>query len=200
MNRKLTPRGEERRRQLMDYATVRFAGNGYHPTSVAEIVTGLGVGKGVFYWYFESKEELLLEILKEAMNSIRRAQQQAIRGVDDPVRRIELGIAASARWTADHREVHQVTQFAATEERFRPAIRRGRDIAVEDMRRHLHDGIERGIIRDMDVDYIGHAILGLTTDLFGTFIHERGMDPDEVAAVATSFVLDGILVDAREPA
>ena len=52
MNRRLTQRGRERHRQLMDYATARFAESGYHPTSVAEIVTGLGVGKGVFYWYF----------------------------------------------------------------------------------------------------------------------------------------------------
>jgi AcrR family transcriptional regulator len=199
MNRKLTPRGEERRRQLMDFATVRFAENGYHPTSVAEIVTGLGVGKGVFYWYFESKEELLAEILREAMNDVRRAQQQAIRDLDDPVLRIELGIRASAHWTAEHREVQQLTQFAATEARFAPAIRRGRDIVVADLRRHLDDGIVLGIIRSVDSDYIGHAILGLTTDLFRTFIHERGMDPDEVATVASSFVLDGILTEARRP-
>ena len=50
----------------MEFAAARFAEQGYHPTSVAEIVQGLGVGKGVFYWYFSSKEELFLEILKEA--------------------------------------------------------------------------------------------------------------------------------------
>ncbi len=56
MTRRLTQRGQERRRQLLDFAIARFAENGYHPTSVAEIVQGLGVGKGVFYWYFESKD------------------------------------------------------------------------------------------------------------------------------------------------
>ena len=59
--RRLTARGKERRQQLMDYAAERFAEGGYHPTSVAEIVQGLGVGKGVFYWYFDSKEELFLD-------------------------------------------------------------------------------------------------------------------------------------------
>jgi hypothetical protein len=34
----------------MSFAATRFALNGYHPTSVQEIVGGLGVGKGVFYW------------------------------------------------------------------------------------------------------------------------------------------------------
>ncbi|MBV8961288.1 MAG: helix-turn-helix transcriptional regulator, partial [Actinobacteria bacterium] len=70
--RRLTQRGRERRAQLMEYAAQRFAEKGYHPTSVAEIVQGMEVGKGVFYWYFSSKEELFLEILKDAQTSLRR--------------------------------------------------------------------------------------------------------------------------------
>ena len=42
--RKLTPRGRERRQQLLDFATKRFAEHGYHPTSVADIV-GRHAGK-----------------------------------------------------------------------------------------------------------------------------------------------------------
>ena len=52
--RRLTPRGQERRDQIIAFATARFASHGYHPTSVADIVDGLGVGNGVFYWYFDS--------------------------------------------------------------------------------------------------------------------------------------------------
>src|SRR5713101_8394184 len=101
--RNLTPRGQDRRRQLMDFAARRFAANGYHPTSVAEIVSGMGVGKGVFYWYFSSKEELLIEILREAQYDLRKTQQAAIGHEADPVRRIELGIRASMDWIAEQR-------------------------------------------------------------------------------------------------
>jgi len=45
----------------MAHAAALFSSNGYHPTSVAQIVQGIGVGKGVFYWYFDSKEELFLD-------------------------------------------------------------------------------------------------------------------------------------------
>src|SRR3954449_4455978 len=103
VHRRLTQRGRERRRQLVEYAARRFAENGYHPTSVAEIVAGLGVGKGVFYWYFSSKEELFGEILREAQTDLRRAQKQAITDIDDPVRRIELGTRATMAWSANHR-------------------------------------------------------------------------------------------------
>jgi len=200
MNRRLTQRGQERRRQLLDYATVRFAENGYHPTSVAEIVTGLGVGKGVFYWYFQSKEELFLEILKEAQTDLRRTQQQAIADVDDPIRRIELGIRATTNWSGAHRDFYKLTQFAATEERFAPALRKGQEIAIRDTVKHVNDGINRGLIRDIDPDYIAHAILGLTSQLVRTFIHERGESPEGVADAAIAFILDGILSGDRAPA
>ena len=56
----------------MDVAARKFAENGFHPTSVAEIVAGVGVGKGVFYWYFDSKDQLFLEILHDAQQDLRR--------------------------------------------------------------------------------------------------------------------------------
>src|SRR3954469_25489176 len=105
VNRRLTQRGRERRQQLMDFAALRFADGGYHPTSVAEIVQGLGVGKGVFYWYFSSKEELFAEIVREAQLDLRRAQRAVIAGEPDPVRRIEMGIRSSISWLDANRHL-----------------------------------------------------------------------------------------------
>lgn len=194
MTRRLTQRGKERRQQLMDYAAARFAENGYHPTSVAEIVQGLGVGKGVFYWYFDSKEQLFVEILRDAQHSLRVAQRDALADEDDPIRRIELGIRASMHWSAEHRDVNQLIQFAVTDERFLPAIRKGQEVAVADVMRHLAEGVERGVIRDSDPSMLAHAVLGVTTQLARVFIHERADGADEVADAAVAFVLEGLLV------
>jgi AcrR family transcriptional regulator len=178
----------------MDYAAARFAENGYHPTSVAEIVQGLGVGKGVFYWYFDSKEQLFVEILRDAQQSLRRSQQQAISDEDDPVRRIELGIRASMQWSAEHRDVNQLIQFAITDERFLPAIQKGQEVAVADVMRHISEGVDRGLIRDSDPLLLAHAVLGVTTHLARVFIHQRHQPADEVGDAAVSFVLEGLLV------
>jgi AcrR family transcriptional regulator len=177
----------------MEYATERFAENGYHPTSVAEIVQGLGVGKGVFYWYFSSKEELFGEILREAQQQLRRRQQAAIADEPDPVARIELGIRASLVWFEENRSLVNLLQFAATEERFAAALRRGQDVAVADTARHVKEGIVEGRIRDIDPFLLSHAILGVTGHLARTFVHERGQATDDVADAVVAFCLAGLL-------
>jgi AcrR family transcriptional regulator len=198
VNRKLTARGKERRRQLMDYAARRFAANGYHPTSVAEIVSGMGVGKGVFYWYFSSKEELFGEILREAQHDLRRRQQQAIGDEPDPVRRIALGIRATMGWLDAHRHLFTLFQLAALDERFAPMLRRGQDVAVADAVRHVKDAIVARQVADVDPLVITHAILGVTNSLARNFILERGDRPEEVADAAVAFCLGG-LAGGRPP-
>jgi AcrR family transcriptional regulator len=191
--RRLTQRGKDRRRQLMDFAARRFAENGYHPTSVAEIVQGMGVGKGVFYWYFSSKEELFQEILREAQTDLRRRQQQHVVETDDPVRRIEGGIRATMLWLAEHRHLIGLFQFAASEDRFAPSMRRGQDVSVADVVRHVKEGIVTGRIRDTDPLVLTHAILGVTNHLARVFIFERNESPETVADAAITFCREGLL-------
>ena len=158
MRRKLTQRGRDRREQLIACAARLFAERGYHPTSVSDIVEALGVGKGVFYWYFSSKEELLAELLKASNHGLRKRQQQAIGDEPDPVRRIELGIRGHARVVpVDHRDYFAIIAFAATDETFAPVLRRNREIAIGDTIRHLKDGIVEGRIVDEDPEMLAHG-------------------------------------------
>jgi AcrR family transcriptional regulator len=192
MARRLTQRGKDRRDQLMAYAAARFADQGYHPTSVSEIVSGLGVGKGVFYWYFDSKEQLFLEILKDAQTDLRRKQQQAIGDEEDPVRRIELGLRASMAWAEAHRDHNKLIQFAATETAFVAALHRGQDIAVADVVKHVKEAIAQGRIRDTDPDVLAHAMVGVVGHLTRVFIYDRGDPADTVADAAVAFCLEGL--------
>ncbi len=176
----------------MDHATTRFAESGYHTTSVAEIVLGIGVGKGVFYWYFESKDALLLAILKEAQKDLRRCQQQAIAGIDDPVLRIERGIRASLQWYVDHGPVNEVTEFARTEERFAAALRKGTDVAVADTVRHLRDASAAGLIRDTDPTLQAHAILGVMVHVARRFLADERRSPEAVADEVVAFCLGAL--------
>lgn len=193
MVRRLTPKGARRRHELMDVSARRFAAEGYHATSVTSIVDGVGVGKGVFYWYFPSKDELFTEILNDALRSMRQAQRDAIAGEPDPARRIEWGIRASLRWLADHRHLYVLMQFARTEERFAPIIRSGDDQTVADALPHVSAGITAGLLRGEDPEVLTMAILGVTAHLARELVLAQGRDADEVARAAIAFCRQGYL-------
>jgi TetR/AcrR family transcriptional regulator, cholesterol catabolism regulator len=193
MRRKLTQRGRERREQLITCAAKLFAERGYHPTSVSDIVEALGVGKGVFYWYFSSKEELLAELLKSSNHSLRKRQQEAIGDESDPVRRIELGIRASLEWFHAHREYFSIIAFAATDETFAPVLARNREIAIADTIRHLKDGIVEGRIVDEDPELLAHSIHGVVSELTRHALAERSEPVDRVADLAVAFCLRGLV-------
>jgi AcrR family transcriptional regulator len=193
VDRRLTPRGQDRKDQLLAYGTARFAENGYHPTSVAEIVRGLGVGKGVFYWYFPSKEEFFLEILRDAQRDLRRSQRDAIAGADTPIERIERGIRDTFRWYRDHPELDTLVRFAATEERFSPSLRKGEDIAVADVARHIKDAIAEGEVPDADPVMLAHAMVGVAAQLVSRFLRADDQTAEVAADTAVSFSLHGLL-------
>lgn len=193
-DRRLTARGEERRRQIIEVATRLFAEQGYHPTSVADVVDAVGVGKGVFYWYFASKEALLTEILRDGQTARRRHQRDAIAGVADPVAQMELGIRTGMEWMAAHREVMTLIRFAATEERFAPGIRKGEATAAADAAAPLRRAIDEGRIPDADPDLLARSIVGVTQHLSATLIHaDPAADPTPVIDAAVAFCIGGIL-------
>jgi len=169
-----------------------FAGQGYHPTSVGDIVEACGVGKGVFYWYFSSKEELFAELLRAGHQDLRRRQERTIGDEPDPLRRIELGIRATLVWFDEHREAFSLFQFAATDERFARVMRRNQETAIGDAVRHLKEAIVDGAIPDQDPEVLAQATIGVVERLTRTYLFERNEPFDRVADEVVAFCLGGI--------
>lgn len=190
--RRLTARGQERRDELVQFATKRFAENGFHPTSVSEIVDGVGVGKGVFYWYFPSKDDLLLEILRDALYDLRATQELAMAGATDPLHRLELGIRASLTWSAANPDILRLAMFSWTEENFAQAMERGRRVAIGDTARLVQAAIGAGQIAPGDATMMATAIRGVTDELAREYISGTSNLDEAVIEVAVRMCLYGL--------
>lgn len=59
-----------RRRQIIDAARTCFIRNGFHQTSMQEIIAEAGLSVGAFYSYFKSKEDLIGAIVQEVGETI----------------------------------------------------------------------------------------------------------------------------------
>jgi AcrR family transcriptional regulator len=65
-------RTEERRKQIMNAALACFARKGYHNTTMDDIVAESGLSKGTLYWYFKSKDDLFLSLVKSFFLDMRQ--------------------------------------------------------------------------------------------------------------------------------
>jgi AcrR family transcriptional regulator len=55
---------EERKNQILEAAMVVFSRNGFLGARMDDIVAESGLSKGTLYWYFDSKEEIIISLLK----------------------------------------------------------------------------------------------------------------------------------------
>jgi AcrR family transcriptional regulator len=74
---------DARRRQILDAARRCFVRNGFHATSMQDVLAEAGLSAGAVYRYFRSKDEIIVAIAGEAVTEIAGAIDSAL-GADDP--------------------------------------------------------------------------------------------------------------------
>ncbi|GJF28831.1 hypothetical protein KNE206_15310 [Kitasatospora sp. NE20-6] len=75
---------DARRRQILDGAARCFARNGFHATSMQDLLRESGLSAGAVYRYFASKDEIVAAIAGECFRQVRAAFADAARAVPPP--------------------------------------------------------------------------------------------------------------------
>jgi len=86
--------GEKTFHKIIRTGKKLFANNGYHSTSINDIIAKSKVAAGTFYIYFDNKLALYLYLLDEYRVSIRQASSKAIEGLKTRVEIERAGLKA----------------------------------------------------------------------------------------------------------
>ena len=97
-------KGEKRKRELLKIAYDMFLTRGYENTSVDEIIGKAQIAKGTYYYYFESKEQMLEEVIDMMIDSEAEAAKQII-ATDIPVPQKIVGILTSMKPSEEEQPV-----------------------------------------------------------------------------------------------
>ena len=89
-------KGERRKQELLRIAYSMFISRGYENTSVDDIIEEAGIAKGTYYYYFESKEQMLEEVIGMMIDQETEAARQLVQR-DIPVLQKIVEIVASVR-------------------------------------------------------------------------------------------------------
>ncbi len=99
-------KGEKRRRELLQIAYRLFLSRGYENTSVDEIIEAAGIAKGTYYYYFQSKEQMLEAVIGMMIEAEAEAARQVLAS-QLPVPQKIVGIIASARPNQDEQPIEE---------------------------------------------------------------------------------------------
>ena len=147
-----------RRNQLLEVALERFAGRGFHETSMEDIADAAGVTKPVLYQHFQSKQQLFLELLESVGTELLSDVERRAAAEENPYQRVLAGFRAYFTFVCERPAAFQLI--------FGSGARRTEEFA-ESIRR-LEEGIAATIARFIDADIddghrdlLGYAIVGL---------------------------------------
>lgn len=182
---RIVKKPDERRRELIACAQKLFYAKGYERTSVNDIVSAIGVAKGTFYHYFNSKCAIL-EALVDELATQKRTLFQAI--VDDEsldaIQKWMRVVEVVAGWKSE-RKVELIALFRAMymDENMLLLYKLKRQsllLAVPELTKIIAQGVAEGVFETPYVEEaaeIFYTILKAFSDtLADIFLHPENYD------------------------
>ena len=137
-------KGEKRKQELLQIAYRMFISRGYENTSVDEIIEEAGIAKGTFYYYFETKEQLLEEVIGMMIDRETEAAAQIL-AAEIPVSQKIAGIISSLRPTQEETPIEGALmqpENIVMHEKIRKKIV---EAAIPLLSRVVEEGIAQGV-------------------------------------------------------
>jgi AcrR family transcriptional regulator len=196
-----------RRNEILDAAQRFVYSKGYEQMTIQDILTDLGISKGAFYHYFQSKGEVL-EALVERMVS-EEALPLVLPIVQDPclsaIEKLERYFDTSFRWKtsqkafmfkllrvwlADENAIVRQKMFATSVKQITPPLTE-----------IIRQGVREGVFTTAYPNQVSHAIIYILQGLSDTIIdllvtNETQSDPQRIESTVLAYT--HALSDAME--
>lgn len=189
-----------RKDEIMKASAILFSRKSYHDVTMDEIAEEVGVAKGTLYLYFESKENLYLEIMEHTFEAIESRLEKEIAKDDPAPRKLKKILTLIFNFYLQNLDVLRIltrdeTRLVSEHYKF-TALWRNRRINL--YKKVLEKGIKEGSFRPANTELMSLVIFGLV----GSVMHFYPTDKtaDEIAEEVFSMISEGILTPGYQNA
>ena len=195
---------QSRRRQIMDAAIRCFAREGFHRTTMQDIVRETGLSAGAIYRYFPAKEDIVAAIAAEhhAAEAAAFAEVSTADDVGAALRRlagVSLGRLADPGEQQWRRVTVQVWGEALRNERVMGIVRGGLDEPVAILAALIRRGQRDGTLpEDLDPDGAARVCVSLFQGLVLQQAWDPKLDVDGYIAAVLSLI-EALVRSPRQP-
>ncbi len=107
-----TARGERTLRKILDAARGEFGEHGFSASSIVGITQRAGVALGTFYTYFDSKEAVFQELVRDMSGQVREQVGPVLGQAADALDGERLALKAFLDFVRDHRDIYRIIDEA----------------------------------------------------------------------------------------
>lgn len=190
------------RKAILDAARECFREHGYDNSTIRDIVRRTGLAAGTFYNYFSSKQDIFAALLTDFLGQLNHNLTESRKAASSAEDFIYFAYFALFKATANDPLVYELAH------RNDRAIRKlfGSDIlglTMVSLEDDVEDAIERGLLPDLDREYLCAAFFGVGYELSLRLAHRAHRQPDQAEAeaisatrFATNLFLNGLKPDS----
>jgi AcrR family transcriptional regulator len=193
-------KGKSTQRTLIDAARVILARDGYLEARVSDISAEAGLSYGAFYRYFSDKQQIMLHVIAEFLETSRTTIRAPF-DPEDPSASVRITTQRYLEYWAANAELWQaVLQATKVDAAIGEVHQRAYDGWCERIGRMLRLAADHGVGRaDLDTAVAGH-LLGAMVEAYAqrAFRPDSGLetDPATVAEEITKLWVGGVFVAA----
>ncbi len=197
--------GKDRREEILATAAHLFCKRGYRSTSLQHIADVIGFTKQAIYYYFESKDQILFEIMSRTIRAGIERVRTIQREESKPSNALRRALAEHVNTVLTHLEVNVVFnrehEFLSPQ---RSEIIKGQQREYNLMIRQIYcDGISSGDFRGIDPTVAVNTMLVACNSAYLWYKPAGCLTVDEIAGTIIDLLASGFLAPdakASEPA
>lgn len=191
----------ESRRDILRAAARLFQERGYDATSMQDVASALNFSKAALYHHFESKEQILFEIMSYGMDVFEEKVLGAVSAIPDPEERLRACIARHVELvlSGHDREItvilHENRTLPADAGRQINARKKHYMVYLGELVKEVQQrrGLKRAAV---DPHLAAMALLGMINWMYQWYRPEGGLSAADIARQYTELFLRGALATA----
>ncbi len=178
-----TKDSEERRNEFIDAAEKLFKKNGIFDTTISSIVKEMDVAKGLFYYYFNSKDDVI-DAISDKYNEV--FNQMMSSSMDKPTyeerlhQYVENSVKSFRRLCA---QFHENDEADLTTLRSK-AIQEAKTVTIAGLTKLFEEGMENGEMNFVHPEYYADILVG---GIY-TLIEESEADDEEIKEIIIDLI------------
>ena len=153
-----------RRAQLTKAAYTVINKKGFYNFTIRDIAKEAELSTGLVHYYFKDKQDLLLKLLKEMNDNMKKYLKQCYGDTDDPGKKLNIFLKQAFELAKDKEYFSVIADFWTQTNR-NERMKRANIALMKSYRDEisgiLNEGIEKGIFVEMNVPYFSTKIISL---------------------------------------